>query len=59
MSTKPWLVQATLNGREYTHYTCETELDAETKATLLGAQYPELMPIRVVGFTLFTLMRDK
>lgn len=43
-----YLVQATLHGREYTHYTCRERVNADRLAGVLAAKRPELQPIQVV-----------
>jgi hypothetical protein len=42
------LVQATMHGREYTHYTCRTRTAADRLALVLAEKRPNLAPISVV-----------
>ena len=43
-----YLVQATMGGREYTHYTCREHHNAERLARVLAERRPHLTPISVV-----------
>lgn len=44
------LVQATLNGREYTHYACKQRSEADRLAAILCERRPHLLPITVVDW---------
>lgn len=43
-----YLVQAHLNGSEYTHYTCRERANADRLAVVLADRRPEVKPTFVV-----------